>query len=154
MTTTLKFRKDDKVKAKVFILESIEQVEQLMLRAEETEHVKKNHDEDKEKTIVIDRYTESYYIFFIDGNEPETKFMETCRRKGATICKLLNANHYEDVLIQNFGDKRCVKMGTAEGMMLAILLMNLFAPLIDWCVIALNIRKRKKRWIKAERSAQ
>jgi len=119
MTTTLKFRKDDKVKAKVFILESIEQVEQLMLRAEETEHVKKNYDEDKEKTIVIDRYTESYYIFFIDGNETETKFMETCRRKGAAICKLLNANHYEDVLIQNFGDKRCVKMGTAEGMMLA-----------------------------------
>lgn len=32
-----------------------------------------------------------------------------------------------------------------EGMMLAILLMNCFAPLIDHCVVAANIRKRKKR---------
>ncbi len=33
-----------------------------------------------------------------------------------------------------------------EGMMLAILLMNCFAPLIDHCVVAANIRKRKARW--------
>lgn len=32
-----------------------------------------------------------------------------------------------------------------EGMMLAILLMNCFAPLIDHCVIAQNIKKRNKR---------
>jgi NADH:ubiquinone oxidoreductase, Na(+)-translocating, B subunit len=33
----------------------------------------------------------------------------------------------------------------AEGMMLAILLMNVFAPLIDHIVVASNIRMRKKR---------
>ena len=32
--------------------------------------------------------------------------------------------------------------------MLAILLMNLFAPLIDYCVIQNNIDKRAKRAIK------
>ena len=32
-----------------------------------------------------------------------------------------------------------------EGMMLAILLMNCFAPLIDHCVVARNIRQRQKR---------
>ena len=32
-----------------------------------------------------------------------------------------------------------------EGMMLSILLMNCFAPLIDHCVIARNIKKRQKR---------
>jgi Na+-transporting NADH:ubiquinone oxidoreductase subunit B len=32
-----------------------------------------------------------------------------------------------------------------EGMMLAILLMNTFAPLIDYLVVEENIRKRKKR---------
>lgn len=117
--TTLKFRNDDNVKAKVFILDSAEQVEQLGLRQEEAEHVKKCYSEDKEKTIVIDRYTEVYHIFFIDSTEPESKFMETCRKKGAAICKSLNANHYEEVLIQNIGGQRCVKMGTAEGMMLA-----------------------------------
>ena len=34
-----------------------------------------------------------------------------------------------------------------EGMMLSILLMNCFAPLIDHCVIARNIKRRQKRAI-------
>ena len=38
-----------------------------------------------------------------------------------------------------------------EGMMLAILLMNCFAPLIDHCVVASNRNRRKKRWAAAER---
>jgi Na+-transporting NADH:ubiquinone oxidoreductase subunit B len=33
-----------------------------------------------------------------------------------------------------------------EGMMLSILLLNVFAPLIDHYVIQANIKKRKKRW--------
>jgi Na+-transporting NADH:ubiquinone oxidoreductase subunit B len=36
-----------------------------------------------------------------------------------------------------------------EGMMLAILLMNCFAPLIDYCVVQANIKKRKKRALSA-----
>jgi Na+-transporting NADH:ubiquinone oxidoreductase subunit B len=36
-----------------------------------------------------------------------------------------------------------------EGMMLAILFMNVFAPLIDHYVIQVNISKRKKRWQRA-----
>lgn len=46
---------------------------------------------------------------------------------------------------------RVANPGYPEGMMLSILLMNVFAPLIDWCVVAVNIRKRKKRWTEAER---
>jgi Na+-transporting NADH:ubiquinone oxidoreductase subunit B len=37
-----------------------------------------------------------------------------------------------------------------EGMMLAILFMNIFSPLIDHYVIQANIRMRKKRWQKAQ----
>ena len=40
---------------------------------------------------------------------------------------------------------RVFNPGYAEGMMLAILLMNGFAPLIDFFVIDANIRKRKRR---------
>ncbi len=36
-----------------------------------------------------------------------------------------------------------------EGMMLAILFMNVFAPLIDHYVVQSNISMRKKRWLKA-----
>ena len=117
--TLLKFRNDDKVSAKVFILESAEQIDKLNLNKEEADYVRKSYDDDKKNTVVINRYTECYHIFFIDTTEPESKFMEQCRKKGASICKWLNSNKYDNVLIQNLGEKRCVKIGTAEGMMLA-----------------------------------
>jgi len=40
---------------------------------------------------------------------------------------------------------RVMNHGYPEGMMLAILLMNMFAPLIDYCVVQRNISKRMKR---------
>jgi Na+-transporting NADH:ubiquinone oxidoreductase subunit B len=40
---------------------------------------------------------------------------------------------------------RVMNPGYPEGMMLAILLMNMFAPLIDHCVVSRNISKRMKR---------
>jgi Na+-transporting NADH:ubiquinone oxidoreductase subunit B len=40
-----------------------------------------------------------------------------------------------------------------EGVMLAILLMNVFAPTIDHYVIQANINKRKKRWATALKTA-
>ena len=44
---------------------------------------------------------------------------------------------------------RVVNPAYPEGMMLSILLMNCFAPLIDHCVVAVNIGRRKKRWVRA-----
>ncbi|MBP5196843.1 MAG: NADH:ubiquinone reductase (Na(+)-transporting) subunit B [Bacteroidaceae bacterium] len=43
---------------------------------------------------------------------------------------------------------RVLNPGYPEGMMLAILLMNLFAPLIDYCFVQSNINKRAKRALK------
>ena len=40
---------------------------------------------------------------------------------------------------------RCINPGYPEGMMLAILLMNTLAPLIDWFVVQANIKRRLKR---------
>lgn len=40
---------------------------------------------------------------------------------------------------------RVLNPGYPEGMMLAILFANLFAPLIDYCVVQANISKRAKR---------
>jgi len=40
---------------------------------------------------------------------------------------------------------RVLNPGYPEGMMLAILFMNSFAPLIDYCVVEANIRRRKRR---------
>lgn len=40
---------------------------------------------------------------------------------------------------------RCYNTGYPEGAMLAVLLMNCFASLIDWCVVRSNIKRRLKR---------
>jgi len=40
---------------------------------------------------------------------------------------------------------RCYNTGYPEGAMLAVLLMNCFAPLIDYIVVNTNIRKRMRR---------
>ena len=40
---------------------------------------------------------------------------------------------------------RVYNTGYPEGAMLSVLLMNCFAPLIDYCVVNLNIRRRMRR---------
>lgn len=40
---------------------------------------------------------------------------------------------------------RVYNNGYPEGAMLAVLLMNAFAPLIDWCVVQSNVRRRQRR---------
>ena len=40
---------------------------------------------------------------------------------------------------------RTYNTGYPEGAMLAVLLMNAFAPLIDYCVVQANIRRRMRR---------
>lgn len=40
---------------------------------------------------------------------------------------------------------RCYNTGYPEGAMLAVLLMNCFAPLIDYCVVNANVRRRMRR---------
>ena len=41
---------------------------------------------------------------------------------------------------------RLFNPGYAEGMMLAILLLNTFAPLIDYCVTSSAIKRRAKKY--------
>lgn len=45
---------------------------------------------------------------------------------------------------------RTYNTGYPEGAMLAVLLMNVFAPLIDWCVVQANIKRRMRRLVSVE----
>ncbi len=45
---------------------------------------------------------------------------------------------------------RVMNPGYPEGMMLAILFMNMFAPLIDYCVVQRNVSARAKRQLKTK----
>jgi Na+-transporting NADH:ubiquinone oxidoreductase subunit B len=41
---------------------------------------------------------------------------------------------------------RCINPAFPEGIMLAILFANVFAPFIDWCVVQRNISRRTARY--------
>lgn len=47
---------------------------------------------------------------------------------------------------------RTYNTGYPEGAMLAVLLMNAFAPLIDWCVVQVNVSRRMRRLVAAEKA--
>ena len=49
---------------------------------------------------------------------------------------------------------RALNPGYPEGVMLAILLMNTFAPLIDYFVVEQNIKRRKKRALTAVKAVR
>jgi Na+-transporting NADH:ubiquinone oxidoreductase subunit B len=44
---------------------------------------------------------------------------------------------------------RVVNPAFPEGIMLAILFANIFAPMIDYCVIQMNIKRRERRLAQA-----
>jgi Na+-transporting NADH:ubiquinone oxidoreductase subunit B len=44
---------------------------------------------------------------------------------------------------------RCVNPAYPEGMMLAILFMNMFAPLIDHAVVRANNKRRAARYVRS-----
>lgn len=52
------------------------------------------------------------------------------------------------VIIRNYNT------GYPEGAMLAILLMNVLAPLIDWCVVQANVSRRMRRLVAIERKEE
>ncbi|MBR3491987.1 MAG: RnfABCDGE type electron transport complex subunit D, partial [Bacteroidales bacterium] len=49
---------------------------------------------------------------------------------------------------------RVINPAYPEGMMLSILLMNCFAPLIDHCVVARNIKMRQHRALKLSKTVK
>ena len=63
-----------------------------------------------------------------------------------TACRTNTGKYIYGFLIGVFAILiRCYNTGYPEGAMLAVLLMNCFAPLIDHCVVQANINRRLKR---------
>ena len=69
--TELKFRNDDKIAAKVYILESAEDIDKIGLNKDEADYVKKSYDDDKKKTVVINNQKELEDMFYKFINDEE-----------------------------------------------------------------------------------
>ena len=89
-----------------------------------------------------------YYHYLIGGFMFGAVFMAT---DPVTSAQTNTGKWIYGVLIGLFAVLlRVVNPAYPEGMMLSILLMNSFAPLIDHCVVARNIRRRAKRAARKE----
>src|SRR5574344_1793368 len=89
-----------------------------------------------------------YYHFVMGGFAFGAIFMAT---DPVTACQTNNGKWIYGFLIGAFAVLiRIANPAYPEGMMLSILLMNVFAPLIDWCIVQLNINRREKRWKEAK----
>ena len=95
--------------------------------------------------IGINKYMQLpfYYHYLMGGFMFGTVFMAT---DPVTAAQTNTGKWIYGLLIGIFAVLlRVVNPAYPEGMMLSILLMNCFAPLIDHCVIARNIKMRQKR---------
>lgn len=87
-----------------------------------------------------------YYHFLLGGFAFGAVFMAT---DPVTSAQTNTGKWIYGLLIGAFAVMlRVLNPAYPEGMMLSILLMNCFAPLIDHCVVARNIKKRERRVVK------
>lgn len=117
MKVEIKNLENELVKAKAFVMNDIENVMNLSLHDDELNYVKETYDVNKDDIIVINRYTELYIIFVVNGDDDCEK-LECCRKNGALICNMLNAKKLEEVVLMNEGVEKNEFLATVEGMML------------------------------------
>jgi Na+-transporting NADH:ubiquinone oxidoreductase subunit B len=86
------------------------------------------------------------FLGFIPGSIGETSTLAILL--GAAILIFTGIGSWKTMLISIYWWCRVLNPGYPEGMMLAILLLNAFAPLIDFYVIESNVKRRLKRAIK------
>jgi len=88
-----------------------------------------------------------YWHFVVGGLAFGAMFMAT----DPVSASMTNAGRWAFGILIGFMTVviRCINPAFPEGIMLAILFSNLFAPLIDYVVIQMNIRRRERRHVRA-----
>lgn len=118
MNTVIKVTERVDFKAKVYILNEIEQINKIDLSHDEIEYIKQHSSSDSKGLIHINRYSELLYFYVCHDEDYFRK--EYCRKGGASLCKNLNHNNIEEVLIVNH-EGLCTEecLSFAEGISLA-----------------------------------
>ena len=77
--------------------------------------------------------------------ECESLWKENEHNKSHSTFARIMSESYSKAIITTKEILTLLYNGYPEGAMLAVLLMNAFAPLIDYCVVQANINRRMKR---------
>ena len=120
MTTTVKTTSREDFKAKVYLLESIEQIDKIDLKSEEINYINECYESSKgKKTIHINRFTKHLY-FYVLSAEDRYRRLEEARRSGAAMTTRINKHKIEEILVSDIsGTNQEETLAYAEGMALA-----------------------------------
>ncbi|MBR5603895.1 MAG: leucyl aminopeptidase [Bacteroidales bacterium] len=120
MNTIIKTTSRNDFKAKVYILNAIEQIDNVSLSQEEINYINECYESSKgKKTIHINRFTEHLY-FYIISKEEGCRRLEEARRSGASMTTRINKHNIEEVLVADVAQSNAdVLYAYAEGMALA-----------------------------------
>ena len=95
MNTIIKTTSRRDFKAKVYLLDYIEQIENIELNEQETDYIKECYESSKgKKTIHINRFTEHLY-FYVLAQEEQYRRMEEARKSGASMTTRINKHNIE-----------------------------------------------------------
>lgn len=120
MTAIIKTTSREDFKAKVYLLESIEQIDRIELKTEEINYINECYESSKgKKTIHINRFTEHLY-FYVLSKEDRCRRLEEARRSGASMTARINKHKIEEVLLTDVTSVSHDELfAYAEGMALA-----------------------------------
>lgn len=120
MNTIIKTTSRRDFKAKVYLLDYIEQIENIELNEQETDYIKECYESSKgKKTIHINRFTEHLY-FYVLAQEEQYRRMEEARKSGASMTTRINKHNIEEVLVTDVtGVNHDATLAYVEGMALA-----------------------------------
>lgn len=106
-------------RAKVFIVNSIQEIEKISLTGAEKAYVLQRFDSFPGNVAVVNRLGSILFICLNDTKASLSEQKEACRKKGACIAKLLNENKFETVFVDNVIDHSACILALTEGLALA-----------------------------------
>lgn len=120
MNAIIKTTTRNDFKAKVYLLDTIEQIDNIELSEQEINYIKEYHESTKgKKTIHINRFTEHLY-FYVIAQELEFRRLEEARQSGASMATRINKHNINEVLVTDVtGVNHDELFAYVEGMALA-----------------------------------
>ncbi len=120
MNTIIKTTSSKDFKAKVYLLDTIEQIDNIELSKNEIDYINECYESSKgKKTIHINRFTEHLY-FYVLAQEEQFRRLEEARRSGASMTTRINKHKINEVLVTDVNNVNPDEtFAYAEGMALA-----------------------------------
>ena len=117
-TIVKKLNKEKNFKASVYLINDCNQLSLSEFSEKEIIFIKNQHDQLEKDKIVLPKLDKLIIVQFFKNEGDAYVIAEKCRKAGDKICKLLNENKIETVLIVDASENQFAAYNLAEGIVL------------------------------------